>query len=52
MKTFTINTLKSEIDSLFNNITVVVSEINWEIKKILLNIMTPFTAPQLQVAYA
>lgn len=52
MNTFTTNKLKNEIDSLFNTITVVVNELNEDIRKILLNIMTTFSTPQLQVAYA
>ena len=52
MKTFKINMLKNEIDSMFNNLVMVMSEINWDIKKIMLNIMTSFSGPKLQVAYA
>jgi len=44
--------MKNDIDSMLNNITVVITEINEDIKKIMLNIMTAFSAPALQVAYA
>ncbi|MBR5086590.1 MAG: hypothetical protein IKX31_06260 [Muribaculaceae bacterium] len=52
MNTFNTNSLINEISSLFNNIFVAISEINDDIKKILLSIMTTFTVPKLQVAYA
>ncbi len=42
----------NEIDSLFNTITVVVNEINEDIRRIMLNIMTTFWNPRLEVAYA
>jgi hypothetical protein len=35
MKTFTTNILKNEVDSMFNTITVVVNEINDNIKKMV-----------------
>lgn len=44
--------MKNDIDSMFSSITVVITEINEDIKKIMLNIMTTFSAPSLQVAYA
>ena len=44
--------MKNDIDSMLNSITVVITEINEDIKKIMLNIMTTFSTPSLQVAYA
>ena len=52
MKKFTTNIVKSKIDNKLNDISVMVSELNTEVKNILLNIVTFFTAPQLQVAWA
>ena len=52
MNTFFTKIMKNDIDSMFNNITMVITEINDDIKKIMLNIMTTFSAPALQVAYA
>ena len=44
----TINTLKNDIDFMFNSIFVVMQDLNTDIKKIMLNIMTTFSGPQLQ----
>jgi len=52
MKKFTTNIVKSKIDNKLNDISVMVSELNTEVKNILLNIVTFFTVPQLQVAWA
>ena len=52
MRTFITNTFKNDIDSMFNSVFVVMQDLNADIKKIMLNIMTTFSAPQLQVAYA
>ena len=52
MSTYLTKIIKTDIDSMINNITVVITEINEEIKKIMLNILTTFMAPTFQVAYA
>ena len=52
MKTLASYSLKNNIDSMFNTIFVAVNELNEDIKRIMLNIMTSFMGPKLQVAYA